>query len=211
LKRASAPTPLRRLMRMPSRMWLWAPHSRVRRHERPEMNHPAAECGGSVSRDTLSFFLHRFVGALEKLFDPAPKPPVTLSPFDVFSTHDFCAPKNRALNVIMRCLPGEIPPRRRLRRSPVSNPWTRSALPMMRRSLRLQSAADWRGQAGRLATDLRATSRIFCPSAGSTSATKQSGFGGIGLTPCSLPRSGRRGWRICAAMPSGAGIWMRRS
>ena len=34
-------------------------------------------------------------------------------------------------------------------------------------------------------------------------------FGGIGLAQCSPQRSESGGFRICAATPSGGGIWMR--
>jgi hypothetical protein len=53
------------------------------------------------------------------------------------------------------------------------------------------------------------TSRICWPSVGSTSATRQSGSGGTGLARYSPRRSARSGSRTCAAILSGAGIWMR--
>src|ERR1700719_1057424 len=52
-------------------------------------------------------------------------------------------------------------------------------------------------------------SRISWRSAGSTSAMRPSDFGGTGLARCSRQRSERSGLRICAASPSGVGIWMR--
>src|SRR5258707_13211840 len=54
-----------------------------------------------------------------------------------------------------------------------------------------------------------ATLRICWSSAGSTSAMRPSDFGGTGLARCSRQRSERSGLRICAASPSGVGIWMK--
>ena len=44
---------------------------------------------------------------------------------------------------------------------------------------------------------------------GSTSAMRRSGSGGTSLARCSPPRSVRDASRTCAAILSGAGIWMR--
>ena len=46
---------------------------------------------------------------------------------------------------------------------------------------------------------------------GSTSAMRRSGFGGTDSARCSPLRSEKGGWRTCAGILSGGGIWMRRS